>query len=180
MGYNDPQEQAVQQQQPGQPQQQGYYDDPNYGYSYPGDMWAGRPSSDQASQVRQALFQTRFSEMTEEESRKWFGMMQAMIERVAKIPGIDAADVDKIYRKFKFLINRANSQGCTAIMETKAQELMMLIELHFAKADVPMAGLSATGAMITTHSNQKQEIRYPTQQQQPPGLMDIYNRIRGR
>jgi hypothetical protein len=179
MGYNDPQEQAVQQQQQqGQPQQYG--DDPNYGYSYPGDMWAGRPSSDQASQVRQALFQTRFSEMTEEESRKWFGMMQAMIERVAKIPGMDAADVDKIYRKFKFLINRANSQGCTAIMETKAQELMMLIELHFAKADVQMPGLSATGAMITTHTNQKQEIRYPTQQVQAPGIMDIVNRMRGR
>jgi hypothetical protein len=179
MGYNDPQEQAVQQQQQqGQPQQYG--DDPSYGYSYPGDMWAGRPSSDQASQVRQALFQTRFSEMTEEESRKWFGMMQAMIERVAKIPGMDAADVDKIYRKFKFLINRANSQGCTAIMETKAQELMMLIELHFAKADVQMPGLSATGAMITTHTNQKQEIRYPTQQVQAPGIMDIVNRMRGR
>jgi len=177
-GYNE--EQAVQQQQSGQPQQQ-YADDPNYGYSYPGDMWAGRPSNDQASQVRQALFQTKFSEMSEEESKKWFGMMQAMVERVAKIPGIDAYDVDKIYRKFKFLINRANSQGCTSIMETKAQELIMLIELHFAKADMPMAGLSATAAMITTHSTQKQDatIRYPTQQQ-APGITDLVRQIRGR
>lgn len=179
MEYNDPQQQAIQQQQAGQPQQ-AYYDDPNYGYQYPGDMWSGRPSNDQASQVRQALFQTRFSEMSEEESRKWFGMMQAMIERVAKIPGMDASDVDKIYRKFKFLINRANSQGCTAIMETKAQELMMLIELHFAKADIQMPGLSATGAMITTHTNQKQEIRYPTQQLQAPGIMDLVRQVRGR
>ena len=179
MGYNEPEQQAVQPQQGGQ---QAYYPQDDYGYQYPGDMWAGRPSNDQASQVRQALFQTKFSEMSEEESKKWFGMMQAMVERVAKIPGIDAYDVAKIYRKFKFLINRANSQGCTSIMETKAQELIMLIELHLAKADMPMAGLSATGAMITTHTNQKQDatMRYPNQQMQAPGIMDLVRQVRGR
>lgn len=65
-------------------------------------------------------------------------------------------------------------------METRAQELTMLIELHFAKADVPLAGLSAVGAMITTNTNQKQEIRYPVQQQAVPGIMDIIPRLRGR
>jgi hypothetical protein len=179
MGYNEPEQQAVQPQQGGQ---QAYYPQDDYGYQYPGDMWAGRPSNDQASQVRQALFQTGFSEMSEEESKKWFLMMQAMVERVAKIPGMDASDVDKIYRKFKFLINRANSQGCTSIMETKAQELIMLIELHFSKADIPMPGLSAVGAMITTHTNQKQDMtmRYPNQQQQAPGIMDLVRQVRGR
>jgi hypothetical protein len=58
----------------------------------------------------------------------------------------------------------------------------MLVELHMAKADIPMAGLSAVGAMITTHTNQKQDmtVRYPNQQQQSPGIMDLYHQIRGR
>lgn len=177
MGYNEP-DQALAPQQGQQPQQ--YYDDPNYGYSYPGDMWAGRQPNDQASQVRQALFDSKLSTLSDDELREWYKLMRIMIERVAKIPGIDAADVDRLYRKFKFLINRANSQGCKAVMETRAQELIMLIELHLAKADVQMPGLSAVGAMITTHTNQKQEVRYPVQQQQAPGIMDLVRQIRGR
>jgi hypothetical protein len=178
-GYNDPQEQAVQQQQPGQPQQQYYGDDPNYGYTYPGDMWAGRPSSDQASQVRQAIFECKLPEK-DEDFKDWFQMMRIAIDIVARIPGISSADVDRLNRKFKFVINRANSQGCRSITESKMQEFIFLLRSMVAQGDTPVVGLTGVEAMIATHTNQKQEIRYPTQQQQPPGLMDIYNRIRGR
>lgn len=143
------------------------------GYTYPGDMWAGQRPNDQAAQVRQAIFEIEKMPKTAEEWQKWGLSVSAAIDAVARIPGIDSYDIEKINRKFKFLINRANSQGCKAIVESRMQEFLFLLRSYVSKGDVPLAGLTGVGAMITTHSQQKQEIRYPNQQQASFGLLDM-------
>lgn len=178
-GYNEPQDIVPQQQQHQQPQQyQQPYDD-GYGYSYPGDMWAGRPSNDQAAQVRQAIFECKLPEQ-DEDLKNWLKMMRISIDVVARIPGITAADVDRLNRKFKFIINRANSQGCKAITESKMEEFLFLLRSMVAQVEQPIPGMSGVGAMIQTHSTQNQNIRYPLQQQQAPGILDLVRNIRGR
>lgn len=170
MEYGEqPQQQAVQQYD----DQYQQYPDPTMGYQYPGDMWAGQRPNDQAAQVRQAIFEIEKMPQTKEEWQKWGYAISAAIDAVARIPGIDSYDIDKINRKFKFLINRANSQGCKAITESRMQEFLFLLRSYVAKGDVPLQGLTGVGAMITTHTNQKQDIRYPNQQQQSFGLMDM-------
>lgn len=174
-GYNEPPEQAVMAPMQGYPQQ---YDDYG-GYTYPGDMWAGRPSNDQSAQVRQAIFECKLPEK-DEEFRNWIGMMRIAIDAVARIPGIDAYDIDRLNRKFKFIINRANSQGCKAMTESRMQEFVFLLRSYVAKGDVPLQGLTGVSAMITTHSNQKTEMRYPVQQSPTFGLGDIVKMVRGK
>ena len=142
-------------------------------YSYPGDMWANQRPNDQAAQVRQAIFEIEKMPKNAEEWQKWGLSVSAAIDAVARIPGIDSYDIEKINRKFKFLINRANSQGCKAIVESRMQEFLFLLRSYVAKGDVPLAGLTGVGAMITTHSQQKQEIRYPQQPQAGFGLLDM-------
>jgi len=53
------------------------------------------------------------------------------------------------------------------------QEFLFLLRSYVAKGDVPLAGLTGVGAMITTHSQQKQEIRYPSVPQSSFGLLDM-------
>lgn len=158
-------------------QQQSEYDQQMYdqqqGYSYPGDMWANQRPNDQAAQVRQAIFEIEKMPQNPDEWRQWQLTVAAAIDAVARIPGIDTYDIEKLNRKFKFLINRANSQGCRAIVESRMQEFLFMLRSYVAKGDVPLAGLTGVGAMITTHSQQKQEIRYPTQQQSSFGLIDM-------
>jgi hypothetical protein len=171
MEYGERQNQ--QQYQQDMAEQQMYEEQQQAGYTYPGDMWAGQRPNDQAAQVRQAIFEIENMPKTAEEWQKWGLSVSAAIDAVARIPGIDSYDIEKINRKFKFLINRANSQGCKAIVESRMQEFLFLLRSYVAKGDVPLAGLTGVGAMITTHSQQKQEIRYPNQQQASFGLLDM-------
>ena len=175
MGYGDRQAQAQNQQyQQEMAEQQAYEDQQRQaGYTYPGDMWANQRPNDQAAQVRQAIFEIENMPKNAEEWQKWGLSVSAAIDAVARIPGIDSYDIEKINRKFKFLINRANSQGCKAIVESRMQEFLFLLRSYVAKGDVPLAGLTGVGAMITTHSQQKQEIRYPSVPQSSFGLLDM-------
>ena len=175
MGYGDRQAQAQNQQyQQEMAEQQAYEDQQQQaGYTYPGDMWANQRPNDQAAQVRQAIFEIENMPKNAEEWQKWGLSVSAAIDAVARIPGIDSYDIEKINRKFKFLINRANSQGCKAIVESRMQEFLFLLRSYVAKGDVPLAGLTGVGAMITTHSQQKQEIRYPSVPQSSFGLLDM-------
>ena len=171
MEYGERQNQ--QQYQQDMAEQQAYEDQQQAGYTYHGDMWAGQRPNDQAAQVRQAIFEIDKMPKNAEEWQKWGLSVSAAIDAVARIPGIDSYDIEKINRKFKFLINRANSQGCKAIVESRMQEFLFLLRSYVSKGDVPLAGLTGIGAMITTHSQQKQEIRYPNQQQASFGLLDM-------
>jgi hypothetical protein len=174
MEYGETQAQQTQQQQQQVAAQQDQYQDyPEPGYNYPGDMWANQRPNDQAAQVRQAIFEIEKMPSTDKEWQSWSLGVAAAIDAVARIPGIDSYDIDKLNRKFKFLINRANSQGCKAIVESRMQEFQFLLRSYVAKGDVPLPGLTGVGAMITTHTNQKQEIRYPTQPQAGFGLLDM-------
>ena len=175
MGYGDQRQAQAQNQQYQQEmaEQQAYDEQQGGGYTYPGDMWANQRPNDQAAQVRQAIFEIENMPKNAEEWQKWGLSVSAAIDAVARIPGIDSYDIEKINRKFKFLINRANSQGCKAIVESRMQEFLFLLRSYVAKGDVPLAGLTGVGAMITTHSQQKQEIRYPSVPQSSFGLLDM-------
>lgn len=164
MAYGDSNYPAVQQ------GQQPYQDDMMY--DYPASAYAGRPPSDQAAQVRQAIFDCPLPE-TEEDFQKWIPMMSVAVDAVARIPGIDGYSVDKLNRKFKFLINRASSQGSKHITSAMAQEFIFLLRSLVAKGDTPLQGLTGVGAMITTHTQQKTEMKYPMQQQASFGLRDL-------
>ena len=174
MGYGQPQpaEPAPPPQGPYEQQYDQYQQYPEQQYTYPGDMWAGQRPNDQAAQVRQAIFEIEKMPKTSDEWKNWSFGIAAAIDAVARIPGIDSYDIDRLNRKFKFLINRANSQGCRSIVESRFQEFMFLLRSYVAKGDIQLPGLTGVGAMITTHSQQKQEIRYPTQPQLTSGLID--------
>jgi len=179
MGYNDqqpemtPQEMAMYQQQ-----EAGM--DPGYGYQYAGDMWQGRQPNDQSAQVRQALFTLDKMPKTEQDWHKWLSLVEVLIDAIPRIPSSDTMTIDKINRKFKFLLNRANSQGCSGIMESKAMELLFMVRSQVSNGSIQTVGMTGVGAMITTHNTQKQEIRYPNQPQAVPGIMDMLNRVRGK
>ena len=179
MGYGDSPQQNTGLQQQYDPQYDQQYEQQQQGYTYAGDMWANQRPNDQAAQVRQAIFEIEKMPRSPEEWREWRLTVAAAIDAVARIPGIDTYDIDKLNRKFKFLINRANSQGCRAIVESRMQEFLFMLRSYVAKGDTQLAGLTGVGAMITTHSQQKQEIRYPTQQQAGFGLLDMLP-FRGR
>jgi hypothetical protein len=164
MAYGDPQVPAEQ-------QQQVAYDDPYQQYQYPGDMWAGRPPSDQSAQVRQAIFDCEIPK-TKAEFQDWIAMMSIAIDAVARIPGVDTYTMESLNRKFRFIISRANSQGSKNITVSNMQEFLFQLRSLVATGDKPTIGLTGVGAMITTHTNQKQEVRYPVQQQASFGLLD--------
>jgi len=178
MGYNDSQQAMTQQEQ--MYQQEMMAGDPGYGYQYAGDMWQGRQPNDQSAQVRQALFTLEKMPKTEADWHKWLSLVEVLIDSIPRIPSSDSMTIDKINRKFKFLLNRANSQGCSGIMESKAMELLFMIRSQVSNGSIPTLGMTGVGAMITTHNTQKQEIRYPNQPQAAPGLLDIVQKFRGR
>lgn len=173
MGYGDaPQQERAITQQGGQYPDEQYADQGDYGYPYAGDMWAGRPPSDQAAQVRQAIFDCKIPD-TEEGFQNWIVMVNSVVDAVARIPGIDHREVHKLNRKFKFLINRAKSQGSKKITEQRAQEFLFRLRSLVSQGDTELKGLTGIGSMISTHTNAKQEVRYPTQPQSMSGLLDM-------
>lgn len=169
MGYGDPvQPQQPQQQGQGQlPAGQGQYMDDYY---YPGDMWAGKPSADHALQTREALYTSVDALLDDKEAfEEWVTQRRLLLTRASRIPGIDTKSLHSLMRRFKMIVVRAHSEGKSKILRSKVENLDFELELLVSKADMPMAGLSGIGSMITSQSSQKQEIRMP-QQQSPPGL----------
>lgn len=154
--------------QPGQPpaQQGNMLMDPNdpYGYSYPGDMWAGRGPTDQAAQVRKALFECEIPK-TAAEFEEWIPMLRAIIDAVPRTPGYDAQIWGELNRDFEDLVDRAHSEGRSKIIASKMQKFFFKVRSLVPKGDIPVTGITGVGAMITTNTNQTQTIRMP---QAPP------------
>lgn len=178
-GYG--QEQVPQGQQQGQlsatTQQDAYYADDG-GYGYAGDMWAGRKSTDQAAQVREALFGMKLP--SESDFEEWFPALSSAIDLVARIPGFDTAIYAELNRDMEDLVDRASSQGRRRIIASKMQKFIFKLRSLVPKGDVPVAGVTGVTAMITTNTNSKQEIRMPMQQA-PGSIFDGASRwLRGR
>lgn len=169
MGYGDPVQPQQPQQQGQLPPGQGY--DPYYdGYQYPGDMWQGKPSADHALQTREALYTSVDALLDDDEAfETWISQRRLALRRASRIPGVDTKTLHALMRRFKLIVVRAHSEGKSKILRSMVENLDFELELLVSKADMPMAGLSGIGSMITTSTNQKQEIRMP-QQQSPPGL----------
>lgn len=163
MAYGDPAPQPQQQQQ-GQPQitDDQYYDNPGY---YPGDMWAGKPSQDHALQVREAQY-SEVDRLQDEEGvfDDWNKSRRLMLARASRIPGIDTKTYNRLWRRWKYIVNRAHSEGKSNILKTMCEDFDFGLELLVSKSDIQMPGMSGIGAMITNQSTSKQEIRMPQQQ----------------
>ena len=153
-----PQQQQQQQLPQGQQgQEQDYY--------YPGDQWYGKPSNDQAAQVREALFGCKLP--SEEDFEEWFPTLQAAIDLVARVPGYDSSIYSELNRDMEDLVDRANSQGRKRIVCSKMQKFIFKLRSLVPKGDVQIQGVTGVTAMITQNANQRQEIRMPQQQAQP-------------
>ncbi len=175
MAYGDPeptpeQQRAMQMQY----QQDSMYPDE---YMYPGDMWRGKPSGDQAAQVREALFGCTLP--SEKDFEEWFPTLQAAIDLVARVPGFDSSIYAELNRDMEDLVDRANSQGRRKIVASKMQKFIFKLRSLVPKGDVPLAGVTGVTAMITTTQNVKQDIRMPQQPAPSSFLGDVRNLLPG-
>ena len=160
-GYGQP----PQQQQGGVPatqQQQGYVDD---GYDYYGNTFRGMGPTDQAAQVRKALFELQLPE-TEEEFSQWIPMLLSVIEAAARMPGIDAHIVNELNLRMELIVDRAHSQGSKKQVASKLEKLLFRLRLYVSEGDIPLTGLTGILAMTTTVQKQEQTIRMPQQNPQ--------------
>jgi len=171
MAYGDQPLPPPQSQQQPQGQDQLPAADP-YGqdYVYPNDMWAGKPSTDHALQVREALY----SEVDRlHENIKvfdtWLDSRRLILVRASRIPGIDSKTFNRLTRRYKYIVARAHSEGKAKILRSMCENFDFELELLVSKGDVQLAGLTGMGTMITQQSTSKQEIRMP-QQQKTPGF----------
>jgi hypothetical protein len=164
MGYGEQQlpEQSQQQQQP-----QDYGPD---AYDYLGDTYKGKQSNDTALQVREAQY-TSIDKFHEDAFvfENWASSRRLIMARASRIPGIDSKTFNRLSVMFKYIVNRAHSEGKTKVLRGMSEEFDFDLELLVSKGDVAMTGLTGIGAMVTNQSNSKQEIRMPVQQK-PPGF----------
>jgi hypothetical protein len=125
------------------------------------NAFAARAPNDQAAQVRAALFAIPLP--TEKNFQDWFPVLQASIDIVARIPGYDTKVYNELVRDMEDLVDRANSQGRRRIVASKMQKFIFKLRALVPKGDVPLVGMTAISAMITTNVNQKQyqEVRMP-------------------
>jgi hypothetical protein len=164
MAYGD-QPQQDQRQLPPPEDQRGYGDD--Y-YPYAGDMWAGKPSNDQALQIREALFTSVDAILKDEFSfEEWKKQRVMILTRASRIPGVDTKTLNRLMRRFKLIVVRAHSQGKTKILRSMVENFEFELEILVSKADLPMAGVSGITAMAASSAKQEQTIRMPQQPQVP-------------
>lgn len=173
MAYGDP----IQIQQQSQPQIEEQSQPQQEEYNYPGDQWHNKPGNDQAAQVREALFGCRLP--SEKDFQEWFPALASAIDLVARIPGFDAAIYSELNRDMEDLVDRSNSQGRRKIIASKMQKFIFKLRSLVPKGDIPIAGVTGVTAMITTQTNQKQELRMP-QQQAPNSIFSGVNNLLGR
>jgi hypothetical protein len=126
--------------------------------------FASRAPSDQAAQVRAALFAIPLP--TEKNFHDWFPVLRAAIDIVARVPGYDTKVYNELNRDMEDLVDRANSQGRRKIVASKMQKFIFKLRALVPKGDVPIAGMTGITAMITSNAYQKQvqEVRMPVQQ----------------
>lgn len=166
MGYGDQQLPDIEQQQPRQ-QSQSYEPD---AYDYLSDVSKNKQSNDTALQVREAQY-TIIDKFHEDDFvfEKWVTSRRLIMARASRIPGIDTKIFNQLSVQFKFIVNRAHSEGKTKVLRGMSEEFDFDLELLVSKGDVAMTGLTGIGAMVTNQSNSKQEIRMPSPQK-PPGF----------
>lgn len=176
-GYGQSPQQQPPQQQPQQGQmvaqdQSGYYDD---GFGYYGNTFRGMQSSDQAAQVRQALFVLE-SLSPETDFHRWLEMFSVILDAAPRIPGISKEDYRSLSRRFKDIVERAHSQGRKRVLASKCQTILLDMRLLVSVSETPAIGMSGVGAMITTNVKQDQTIRMPQQPATAPGFWPSFGR----
>jgi hypothetical protein len=159
-GYGQP---PVQQQGGVPATQQGgqaaYYDD---GYDYYGNTFRGMGPSDQAAQVRKAIFDCPLPE-ADADFGEWIPMLSVAVDMVSRIPGVDHNVINELNLRMELIVDRAHSQGRRRSVAAKMQKLIFRLRSYVSMGDTPMTGMTGVTAMITTNQNQKQEIRMPQQ-----------------
>jgi hypothetical protein len=137
---------------------------------YADEMHRGKQSNDTALQVREAQYTTvdKFHE-DEQVFEKWLSSRRLIMARASRIPGIDSRIYNQLSVQFKYIVNRAHSEGKTKVLRAMCEEFDFDLELLVSKGDVAMTGLTGIGAMVTNNSNSKTEVRMPTQPK-PPGF----------
>jgi len=171
-GYGEQPQQPQQQLQ--QPTVQEQYEEE---YLYNGDQWGKtKIHGDQAAQVREALFGCDLP--SQDDFEKWFPALQSAIDLVARIPGFDTQIYAELNRDMEDLVDRANSQGRRRIIASKMQKFIFRLRSLVPKGDIPIAGVTGVTAMITTQSNQKNELRMP-QQQAPTSIFGGVGKLIG-
>lgn len=153
------QQQPQQQQQAIQSQQMMDYP---MDYMYQADTYRGAPPTDQAAQVRQAIFNFQLP-ADEDDWGKYIPLLETLVDMVAKIPGIDHNLVNDLNRRMEDIVDRAHSQGRKRIVRSKMQKLIFRLRSYVAQGDTPMLGMTGVTAMITTNQAVKQEVRMPQQ-----------------
>lgn len=143
-------------------QQQGQFPDE---YSYYGDQFRGMMPNDQAAQVRKAIFECQLPE-TDSDFGEWIPMLTAAVDLVARVPGIDHNVVNELNRRMEDIVDRSHSQGRKKIVASKMQKLIFRLRSYVPMGDTQIIGVTGVTAMITSNTNQKQEVRMPQQQTQ--------------
>jgi hypothetical protein len=154
------------------PNQQVYYDD-GYGgaYDYPGNTFRGMGPSDQAAQVRKALFELE-KPSVETDLEVWIDVFNLILDVLPRIPGISKQDYNNISRRLSDIVERAHSQGRKRVVVSKCEPLLLDVRLLVSVSETPAVGMSGVGAMITTQVKQDQTIRMP--QQSPQSTSSIW------
>ena len=164
-GYNQqPQPQNQQLAPQNTPQGGGAYPDDYY---YQGDTFRGMAPTDQAAQVRQAIFSLVLPE-DDADFEEYIPMLITVVDMVARIPGVSTTVVHELNRRMEDIVDRAHSQGRRRIVASKMQKLVFRLRSYVPDGSAPIIGMTGIAAMITTNQNVKQEVRMP-QQQTPVG-----------
>jgi hypothetical protein len=85
---------------------------------------------------------------------------------VSRIPGVDQQIIKELNLRMELIVDRAHSQGRRRSVAAKMQKLLFRMRSYVSQGDIPLAGLTGIGAMISTNQKQEQTIRMPQQQQQ--------------
>lgn len=161
-GYGEqPQPQQSQQMTQQQYDQQAMMDD----YYYRGDTFRSMQPTDQAAQVRQAIFNCELP-AADSDFGEWIPMLVTAVDMVARIPGVDHNVIRELNLRMDIIVDRAHSQGRKRQVAAKMQKLIFRLRSYVSMGDTPLQGMTGVTAMITTNQNQKQEIRMPQQQTQ--------------
>ncbi|MCJ7425060.1 hypothetical protein MUP01_12465 [Candidatus Bathyarchaeota archaeon] len=140
-------------------QGQGQYLDD---YDYYGNTFRGMGPSDQAAQVRKAIFDCALPEK-DSDFGEWIPMLAVAVDMVCRIPGVDHTVINELNLRMELIVDRAHSQGRKRSVAAKMQKLIFRLRSYVSMGDTPLAGITGVTAMITTNQKQDQTIRMPQQ-----------------
>jgi hypothetical protein len=134
-------------------------------YMYQGDTFRGMMPSDQAAQVRKAIFECALPD-EDSDFGEWIPMLATAVDMVSRIPGVDHLTINELNLRMELIVDRAHSQGRRRSVAAKMQKLIFRLRSYVSQGDTPLAGMTGITAMITTNQKQDQTIRMPVQQVQ--------------